>query len=240
MSTGSAELAKISLNAFVTMKISFANTIAELCEHIPDGDSEAISQMLGLDSRIGRKYLSGALAYGGPCFPRDNKAFTFFARQVGCQARLANATDTENRHQNERILSMVSKKIGNIRDKKIAILGLTYKPNTDVIEESAAVKIADALIKRGAHLSIYDPVATENARRVLGGLSVRYTTSAKKCLEGAELCILATPWPEFKDLRPEDFINVMRHPVLLDCWRIYNRSEFSEKMDYTTIGIYSG
>jgi UDPglucose 6-dehydrogenase len=240
MSINSAELAKISLNAFVTMKISFANTIAELCEHIPDGDSEAISSMLGLDSRIGRKYLSGALAYGGPCFPRDNKAFTFFARQTGCDARLAEATDTENRHQNDRILSIIKQKIGNVRDKKIAILGLTYKPNTDVIEESAAVKIADALLQQGAHLSIYDPAAMENARRILGDRDIRYTASAKECLKGAELCILATPWPEFKDLKPEDFLNSMQRPVILDCWRFFDTTGYTEKIEYTTIGLYSG
>ena len=240
MSIPSAELAKISLNAFVTMKISFANTIAELCEHIPNGDSEAISKMLGFDSRIGRKYLSGALAYGGPCFPRDNKAFAFFARQIGCEARLAEATDTENRHQNERILSVVSQKIGDVRGKKIAILGLTYKPDTDVVEESAAVKIADALTQQGAEPAIYDPAGMDNARRVLDRPGISYMNSARECLKDAELCILATPWPEFKNLKPEDFIASMRRPVLLDCWRMYDKSEFKEKMDYSTIGLYSG
>ena len=105
-----AELAKISLNAFVTMKISFANTLAELCERIPGGDVEAVSRVLGFDSRIGRKYLSGALAYGGPCFPRDNRAFTAFAKRVGCRARLSEATDAENEHQNERIVELVKQR----------------------------------------------------------------------------------------------------------------------------------
>ena len=125
-----------------------------------------------------------------------------------------------------------------MRDKKIAILGLTYKPNTDVIEESAAVKIADALLQHGAHLSIYDPAAMENARRVLGDRDIRYTASAKECLKGAELCILATPWAEFKDLKPEDFAGAMQQPVLLDCWRFFDRNEYSQKTDYMTIGFY--
>ncbi len=240
MSIRSAELAKISLNAYVTMKISFANTIAELCEHLPDGDSEAVSRMLGFDSRIGRKYLSGALAYGGPCFPRDNKAFAFFARQIGCEARLSEATDRENKHQNERIIALVKQKVGDIRGKRIAMLGLTYKPDTDVIEESAAVKIAAALVKEGARISVYDPAGMGNAEKILSEKDANYTASTRECLKDADFCVLATPWPEFKELKPEDFISGMRRPVLLDCWRIYDRAEFGKKMDYSTIGFYPG
>ena len=235
-----AELAKISLNAYVTMKISFANVLSELCERIPGGDAEAVSRMLGHDSRIGRKYLSGALAYGGPCFPRDNKAFAFFARMVGCEARLAQATDKENEHQNERMVSMVRRKMGAVKGKRIAFLGLTYKPDTDVIEESAAVKIAGALLEEGATLAVYDPAGMESARKTLGEKSVGYAGSAKECLKDADFCILATPWNEFKSLKPNDFIAGMKQPVLLDCWKLYDRAEFSREMDYTTIGFYRG
>jgi UDPglucose 6-dehydrogenase len=240
MSIRSAELAKISLNAFVTMKVSFANAIAELCEHLPGGDAEAVTRMLGFDSRIGRKYLSGALAYGGPCFPRDNKAFAFFARQIGCEARLAEATDRENRHQNERVVVLVKQKVKDIRGKSIAILGLTYKPDTDVIEESAAIKIASILLKEGARLSVYDPAGMGNARRVLGEKGVSYARSATECLKDAEFCILATPWPEFKSLKPEDFTDNMKRAVLLDCWRIYDHADFIQKMEYIMIGSYQG
>jgi len=214
----SAELAKISLNAYVTMKISFANTLAELCERLPDGDAEAVSRMLGFDSRIGRKYLSGALAYGGPCFPRDNKAFACFARQIGCEARLAEATDRENEHQNERIVALVRQTLGEVRGKNIAMLGLTYKPDTDVIEESAAVKIARALLKEGARLTVYDPAGMENAKKILGNENISYANSAKECLKDADFCILSTPWEEFKSLKPADFTDAMKQPVLLDCW----------------------
>jgi len=235
-----AELAKISLNAFVTMKISFANTLAELCERIPGGDAEAVSRLLGFDSRIGRKYLSGALAYGGPCFPRDNKAFSSFAKRIGCKARLAEATDEENKHQNERIVELVKQRIGEIGGKSIAVLGLTYKPDTDVVEESAAIKIAGTLLQGGARLSVYDPAGMENARRILGGKSITYVSSVKECLQDADLCILATPWSEFKSLKPEDFTANMKQSVLLDCWRMFDRFEFSQKMDYLGIGLSSG
>ncbi|MBI2329024.1 MAG: UDP-glucose/GDP-mannose dehydrogenase family protein [Chloroflexi bacterium] len=235
-----AELAKISLNAYVTMKITFANTLAELCERIPGGDAEAVSRLLGFDSRIGRKYLSGALAYGGPCFPRDNQAFAFFAKTVDCEARLAEATDRENEHQNERIVALVRQRLGEVKGKRIAVLGLTYKPETDVIEESAAIKISGALLQQGARLSVYDPAGLENARKVLGEKGVIYTTSAKACLKDADYCILTTPWNEFKSLKPADFIAGMKKPVLLDCWRFFDSDGFSEQMDYTAIGFYRG
>jgi UDPglucose 6-dehydrogenase len=240
MGIRNAELAKISLNAYVTMKISFANTISELCEHIPGGDAEAVSKMLGFDSRIGRKYLSGALAYGGPCFPRDNKAFSFFAKTVGCEARLAQATDKENQHQNDRIVAWVKEMTTPIKGKKIAVLGLTYKPNTDVVEEAAPLKIIQALRDEGAAISVYDPAGMLGAKKVLGEKGINYSGSAKDCFKGADLCILATPWDEFKKLNPADFISSMKSPVILDCWKFFDRDEFSKTIDYKNIGFYRG
>ena len=233
----SAELAKISLNAYVTMKISFANTLAEICEKLPGGDAEAVSRLLGYDSRIGRKYLSGALAYGGPCFPRDNKAFAFFARKVGCEARLSLATDKENQHQNDRIVALIKQELGNIKGKKVAVLGLTYKPDTEVIEESAAIKISTGLLKDGAVLSVYDPAGMPNARKVLGEKGVIYAGSAKECLQNTDFCIIATPWPEFKLLQPQDFKTAMKQSRLMDCWKIYDRSVYSQELDFYTIGF---
>jgi len=232
-----AELAKISLNAYTTMKIAFANTLAELCERIPGGDVDAVTGMLGLDSRIGNKYLSGGLGYGGPCFPRDNKALASFAGRVGCNARLAQATDEENNHQNERIIDLVKQRIGKVAGKAIAVLGLTYKPNTDIVEESAGIKIVNALLKEGADVRVYDPAGMENARKVLGQADVNYASSVEGCLKNAELCILATPWDEFKSLKPEDFTLNMKQPRLLDCWRILRRPEFSDKLDYSAVGL---
>jgi len=231
-----AELAKISLNAFVTMKISFANTIAELCEQIPGGDADVVSKVLGFDSRIGRKYLAGGISYGGPCFPRDNKAFSYFARKIGCKARLSEATDRVNKEQINRIIYLLGQKLGKVKGKKVSILGLTYKPNTDVIEESASIKIAKALVQKGAIVAVYDPAGMENARGALAE-DVKYAGSVRQCLEDAELAILAVPWDEFKALEPQDFIKIMRRPVLLDCWKVFDRSEFSQRLEYFAIGL---
>lgn len=232
-----AELAKISLNAYITMKITFANTLAEIAEKIPGGDVDVISQILGFDSRIGRKYLSGGLAYGGPCFPRDNKAFASVAKRLGCQAKLSLATDEINQEQIARMVHLIEQKLGGVKDKNIAILGLTYKPNTDVVEESASMKIAQALLQKGARLSVYDPAGMKNAQRALGEENILYANSVAECLKDSEFCLLATPWDEFKALTPNDFSRNMKKPCLLDCWRLFNRSEFKEKVEYFAIGL---
>jgi len=240
MSTYSAELAKLALNVFVTTKISLANAFAEICEQLPGGDIDAVTKFLGLDSRIGSKYLKGGLGFGGPCFPRDNLAFIYLASQLKTPAFLQEATHRVNRHQNERIAKIIEQKLGGFKNKTIAILGITYKPNTDVIEASASLETARELLKKDANLKIYDPAGRDNARRILGDKKVVYATSAKECLRGTQMCILATPWDEFRDLSPEDFVKNMERPVLLDCWRFFDRKKFESKMVYFALGVNSG
>ncbi|MCJ7514888.1 MAG: nucleotide sugar dehydrogenase [Dehalococcoidia bacterium] len=237
MSTYNAEVAKLALNVFITTKISLANVFAEICEQLPGGDIDAVTKFLGLDSRIGSKYLKGGLGFGGPCFPRDNLAFIYLAQQLNSQAWLQQATHRVNRHQNERIAELVESKLGSIKNKKIALLGITYKPNTDVVEASAALETAKELLKKGAHLKIYDPAGNVNAQQVLGNKNVIYTTSVTECLISAQLCILATPWEEFKSLTPEDFITNMEKPAVLDCWRFFDGEQFAGKIDYLAIGM---
>ncbi len=236
MSLCNAELAKISLNAYITMKISFANTLAEICERIPGGDVDLVTRAVGSDRRIGTKYLAGAVSYGGPCFPRDNQAFLSFAQKLGCKAKLSQTTDEVNKDQTDRIVRLVEEQVGEVKQANIAILGLTYKPNTDVIEVSASIDIARALLGRGAKVSVYDPAGIENAKKLLGD-RVKYANSIDECLQDTTLCILVTPWPEFKKLKPDDFIKKMKKPALIDCWRIYDRAEFKSKLSYLAIGL---
>lgn len=232
-----AELAKISLNAFITMKIAFANTLAEIAETMPGGDVDVVTHILGFDSRIGRKYLTGGLGYGGPCFPRDNRAFASFARQVGCHARLSLAVDEANQEQIDRMVHLIEQKLGGVRDKNIAILGLTYKPNTDVVEESASIRIAMSLAQKGAKLSLFDPAGLDNCRNIIGEENIRYANSAVECLKDTEFCVLATPWESFQALTSDDFTRNMKRPRLLDCWRFFDRTEFKEKLEYIAIGL---
>ncbi|MBN2338895.1 MAG: UDP-glucose/GDP-mannose dehydrogenase family protein [Acidobacteria bacterium] len=232
-----AEIAKISLNVFLTVKMSFANTIAEICEKVPGGDVDKVSEILGCDRRIGRKFLTGATRYGGPCFPRDTKAFIAFTRQIGCQALLANAADQVNDLQNGRIIETIIQKVGPLKGKQVALLGLTYKPDTDIVLESAALGVTQIFVQEGALLKVFDPAGIENTRQVLPGNSIEYTESIEQCLRDTELCIVLTPWKEFKQLTPQDFIREMKTPVILDCWRLYNNKDFRDGVDYIALGV---
>ena len=161
-----AELTKLSVNTFVTTKISYANMLARVCETLPGADVEVVTRALGTDSRIGRKYLKGALGYGGPCFPRDNQAFSALARGNGVPATLAEATDNLNRQQVPRLAEMILSRLpkGGIA----GIAGLAYKPDTDVIVESQGLLLAKYLLSRDTEVVVYDPAAMDNARAALG------------------------------------------------------------------------
>jgi UDPglucose 6-dehydrogenase len=230
MSIENAELTKIALNSYVTMKISFANVLAELCERLPGGDIDKITSALGLDRRIGAAYLKGGLAFGGPCFPRDNKAFAFAARQLGCEARLSEATDATNLHQTSRWVLLIDSKVP--KHSKIAILGVTYKPNTEVVEASPALELARRLLQLGHQVNLYDPAGLAAAKSVLG-VGPLYHQSLRDCLQDADACILATPWEHFASLTPSDFVGTMKNPMVFDCWRILDNSRF-EKHDQIT------
>jgi UDPglucose 6-dehydrogenase len=221
MSLVNAEITKIALNCYVTTKITFANSLSEVCEKVKGGDAHVVSEALGMDSRIGSKYIRPGLGYGGPCFPRDNQAFACFARLMETQAKLAEKVDEVNRDQVMRVLNRIKELIGSAKDKKskkhIAVLGLSYKPNTPIIEDSQALNIAHMLVNEGYSVSVYDPQAMENARSVLGD-AVNYARGPQECISGADLAILAVPWKEFAkiDLKKAD-----KKMVLLDCWQFF-------------------
>lgn len=234
MSIENAELTKIALNSYVTMKISFANALAELCERLPSGDIDKITSALGLDRRIGAAYLKGGLAFGGPCFPRDNKAFAFAARQLGCEAKLSEATDVTNLHQTSRWVLLIDSKVP--RHSKIAILGVTYKPNTEVVEASPALELAGRLIRLGHQINLYDPAGLATAKNVLG-VGPLYHESLRDCLQDADACVLATPWEHFASLSPSDFVTTMKNPLVFDCWRILDNSRFEQHRQITCVRL---
>jgi len=231
-----AEVAKLALNVFITTKVTLANTFAEICEQLPGGDVDVVTKFLGLDSRIGSKYLKGGLGYGGPCFVRDNLAYMALAKELGTQSWLQEATDKVNRSLTKRVVKLAHQQFRTLNGVSIAILGITYKPNTNVVEESASLDVAKELLKAGARLQIYDPSGSDMAWQVLGDKNATYATSIVECLSGTQLCILATPWEYFRGLGPDDFIMLMKEPRLLDCWRFFDKREFLGKMEYHTIG----
>jgi UDPglucose 6-dehydrogenase len=217
MSLENAELAKIAVNAFVTTKITFANMLAEICGAIPGGDVDVVSDAIGADSRIGRKYLTGGLGFGGPCFPRDNVAFSFFANAVGVRPDLPATTDRLNRTVADRILQQLRSRVP--RDVTVAVLGLAYKPFSHVIEESQAIMIVKAFLEHGARVLAYDPLARDSANVALGGRALIMDNPCD-CLRDADVALIATPDPEFKRLTARDFRRDGKPVIVVDFWRI--------------------
>jgi UDPglucose 6-dehydrogenase len=233
MSLVNAELTKIAVNTYVTMKISYANALADMCERLPGSDVEVVTNALGLDRRIGSKYLRGAIAYGGPCFPRDNKAFAVLARDLGAEPLLAEATDSVNIAQIDRLARIVESrlKIGS----GVGILGLAYKPDTVVIDESPGVALARLLGKAGYEVRVYDPVATDAAVQELGDL-VQGSGSVVEVLERSDVVVIATAWPQFADLPIHALKRKGERPIVIDCWRILPDELAGEAIDIVRLG----
>jgi UDPglucose 6-dehydrogenase len=233
MSLVNAELTKIAVNTYVTMKISYANALADMCERLPGADVEAVTDALGLDTRIGGKYLRGGLPYGGPCFPRDNKAFGVLARDLGAEPLLAEATDAVNVAQTDRLTRVVESRLkaGNT----VGILGLAYKPDTGVIEESPGLALARLLGDAGYEVRVYDPVATEAGLRALGGLA-HGCSSAAELLALSDVTVIATPWPEFAELPIETLEREGRGAVVIDCWRLLPEESSNGAVEIVRLG----
>jgi UDPglucose 6-dehydrogenase len=226
-----AELTKISVNTFVTTKISYANMLAQVCETLPGADVDVVTSAIGCDSRIGQKYLKGALGYGGPCFPRDNLAFSALARANGVQPILAEATHNLNQSQAPRLARWIRARLPE--GGTVGVMGLSYKPNTEVIEESQGLALAVYLLSVGVPVVVYDPAAMENARPLLRG-KVTFATSAADCARQADVLAITTPWAEFRDLAPEAF---KLHGTVLDCWRLLDKKALATVVEYVALGF---
>ena len=217
MSLENAELTKIAVNTFVTTKVAYANMLADLCERIPGGDVDVVSDALGLDARIGRKYLTGALGYGGPCFPRDNVALGYLARVLGTRAELAETTDRTNRALAGTVFDRLNLSIAH--GTTVAVLGLAYKPASHVIEESQGVALAKALSRHGARVVAHDPLAASLASQELKDHGL-VLDSVADCLRQASVVVIATPDPIYGALDAKDFAQGGRTVTVVDCWRL--------------------
>jgi UDPglucose 6-dehydrogenase len=232
-----AELIKYANNAFLATKISFINTIANLCEKILGADVNVVAKGIGLDQRIGSLFLNAGLGYGGSCFPKDIKALIAHSRNLGYCPELLEAVENVNETQPYKAIQLCKSVVGDLKGKKIAILGLSFKPNTDDMREARSIPIINQLLKEGANITAYDPAAVRNAKTIFTN-KVKYATSAIECLKNADCCIIVTEWDEFIKLKPEDFTQNMRQPILIDGRRIYNPEEFSQKLKFTAIGLH--
>src|SRR5467141_2380469 len=236
-----AEITKLSVNTYITTKISYANMLARLCEKLPEADVSVVTYALGLDSRIGSKYLKGAVSYGGPCFPRDNRAFAALAARSGAFSDLAVATERFNRSQIGALASLV--KSHQSGGDPIGILGLTYKPDTDVFEESFGLLLAQELASANLPVIVFDPSA-DLPRAFAAHKSVRIAASAEDCIAQSAVVVLATPWQQFRDLSISAWMQPFRsgpsfhgtQRVVIDCWRALPHLEGSQSVHYVRLG----
>jgi UDPglucose 6-dehydrogenase len=236
-SLSTAELIKYASNSMLATKISFINTMANLCEKIPGADVKVVATAMGLDKRIGPLFLNAGLGYGGSCFPKDVKALIACSKSLGYRLKLLEEVENVNKARPLKAVEFCKELLGScLKGRRIAVLGLAFKADTDDMREARAIPIVNQLIEEGASVTAYDPVAMPTAKTIFKN-KIQYAASMIDCLKNADCCILVTEWDEFKKLKPEDFIKNMKQPVLIDGRRIYNPEEFTQKMRFIAIGF---
>jgi len=231
-----AEIAKLAVNAYITTKISFANMLARICEQLPQANVDVVTNAIGLDSRIGGKYLKGSISYGGPCFPRDNLALTCLAHELGAPADIAEATHRFNSSQISWLADMVQQHAAP--GETIGILGLTYKPDTDVVEQAAGILLAQELAKRDVPLVVFDPKGPRSVCAPLGD-RVRFAASPKECIALAGVVVLTTPWPEFARIQDIEWARHNPPRTVVDCWRAFPHLSAADGVRYVSLGTGS-
>jgi UDPglucose 6-dehydrogenase len=231
-----AELIKYASNAFLATKISFINTVANICEKTPSADATTVAKGIGLDKRIGPLFLNAGLGYGGSCLPKDLKALRAYSKTVGYKPALLDAVENVNKTQPYKAVELCKSFLNDLKDKNIAVLGLAFKPNTDDMRDAVSIPIINQLLKESAKVTAYDPIAIPNAKSIFRD-RINYATSAIQCLNNADCCILVTEWDEFEKLKPDEFTKNMKQSILIDGRRIYDPDEFSGKMKFAAIGL---
>jgi UDPglucose 6-dehydrogenase len=236
-SAQSAEIIKHASNAFLALKISFINAVANLAESV-DADIEDIAAGMGLDSRIGPKFLRAGLGYGGSCFPKDVAAFYWVAQQQGVDFQLLEEVRKINATQQDVFFNKVRGALWTLRGKKLAALGLAFKGDTDDIRDSPAIDVIRKLIDAGVSITAYDPAAMERTQAVLPpSENMRYAASAYEAAEGADAMLILTDWAEFADLDLRRLNQVLRFPIVIDGRNLYKPAVMQEQgFTYVSVG----
>ena len=232
-----AELTKYAANAFLAVKISFINEIADLCEAV-DADVQDVARGIGLDNRIGPKFLHAGPGYGGSCFPKDTLALLQTADAAGVDQRIVRTTVQVNDDRKEQMVERVERALGgDVSGKRVGVLGLAFKPNTDDMREAPSIPIIKALVERGAEVSAFDPVARSQAEQVLSG--IEFADDAYAAANGADALVIVTEWDEFRALDLERVAAALRGKVLVDLRNVYDRGD-AEEAGLTYYGIGRG
>ncbi len=230
----SAELIKHASNSFLALKISYINAISVLCE-ASGANIQEVANGMGMDERIGRRFLDASLGFGGSCFPKDLSAFIKIAEQNGYDFGLLKEVQRINREQMDRFVKKITETLWVLKDKRIGVLGLAFKQNTDDVRMSPAIELCQRLQKEGATLRVHDPKAMDKARAVLE--NVEFVSSMNDVAEGCDALIVATEWEEFKKLDLEHARKAMTHPILFDGRNLFDPAEMERKgFIYKSIG----
>ncbi|MCP4004590.1 MAG: UDP-glucose/GDP-mannose dehydrogenase family protein [bacterium] len=230
-----SELIKYASNAFLATKISFINEIANLCESV-GADVHHVSRAMGLDGRIGPKFLHPGPGYGGSCFPKDTASLVRFSEEFGVPQRIVSSVLEVNEAQRDRMVSKVEEALGgDLKNRTIGVLGLSFKPNTDDVRDSPAIEVIERLLERGARIRAYDPQAMSNAAQDLPDLT--YCQDSYDTAKGCDALVLATEWNQFRRLDLQRIHSLLEEPVIIDMRNIYDRPKMEELgFRYTGVG----
>ncbi|HHD2971042.1 UDP-glucose/GDP-mannose dehydrogenase family protein [Clostridium perfringens] len=236
MNRRSAEMVKYASNDFLALKISFINEIANVCE-IVGANIDDVANGMSYDSRIGDKFLKAGLGYGGSCFPKDTKALHWLANDNGYEIKTIKAAIEVNENQKYRLFRKAKERFGDLSGKKIAILGLTFKPGTDDLREAPSIPNIRRLLDEGAQIVAYDPVGIDNFKKIYADEKIEYVTNPIDAIDNADMAFIFTEWDEIKNINLEDYKNYMKFSIIFDGRNCYDLEEAKrKKIEYYSIG----
>ncbi|MEW6374362.1 MAG: UDP-glucose/GDP-mannose dehydrogenase family protein [Thermodesulfobacteriota bacterium] len=228
-----AEMIKYAANAFLATKVSFINEIANLCEMF-DADVHHVARAMGLDGRIGKKFLHPGPGYGGSCFPKDTRALSRMAREKGYSFKILDSVIKVNEEQKQRMVNKIKRKVGDLPGKTIGILGLSFKPNTNDIRESSSITIIQGLLAMGAKIKAFDPAAIQEAKAILP--EVEYGKDAYDVAKGADALVLVTEWNQFRRLDLDRIKKLLKNPIFIDLRNVYDPDQM-RRLGFNYCGV---
>ncbi|ALX49934.1 UDP-glucose dehydrogenase family protein [Lentibacillus amyloliquefaciens] len=237
----SAEMIKYASNAFLATKLSFINEMANLCEKL-GANIDNVSEGMGMDKRIGSSFLNAGIGYGGSCFPKDTRAVISVGKKVDYDMQLLENVVGVNERQKVILVDKVMERFKDLQGKKVAVLGLAFKPNTDDMREAPSIFVTENLLDQGADVHAYDPVAAENAKQILSD-KITYAASVKETIDGADLTLILTEWDEIKKFPLSEYKQYMNYPVIFDGRNCFDLEQLAgSNVEYHSIGrpaVYS-
>jgi len=231
--TQTAEMIKYANNSFLATKISFINQIANICQVIPGTSVDDVAKAIGIDPRIGNQFLKAGPGYGGSCLPKDLRALISFSESVGQTPTLLKAVQKTNLEQVKILIFFIKKVLSNLKGKKITILGLSFKEDSDDVRESVSIYLIKELLKYKTKIIAHDPMAIENTKKIIGN-KITYTKSISEALKNSECVILMTPWKQYSRLDNKNF-ELMKNKIIIDTRRMLSKKKLKSK--YYAIGL---